>query len=113
MPAPRRAVRLEPVAALLLVVISRAVVVHGRVLGAVALARVVQLIRVRVLRQAARLVQRRGILAPAEAAEEAAPRVARGVVVAGGGAEALLLAVVADQGHLHEHGEDEEDAVAL
>ena len=107
-----------PVARLLLAVLERrvavALVVDSGGLGAVALA-AAELVRVGVLGEGAGVVDSGapGLLAVEDAAEEPAAAlggVAGGVVVAGRGAEALLLAVVAHEGDFQEDGEDEEES---
>lgn len=89
------------------------VVGKGGGLGAVALAITGELRRERVLGEGVGIVDGLRFAPAAEAAKEASSAalgaVARGVVVVRTGPEALLLAVVADEGDFYEDGEGEEE----
>lgn len=96
---------------LVVIVVVALVRMDGGALSPVALSVGIELIGLGVDRQLV-LASALGGVATEDAVEEAAlGSVARGVVVVGAGTEALLLAVVTDQGDFHEHGEDEEEAI--
>jgi hypothetical protein len=88
----------------LVVGIVRVVVDSSAVCG-VALTVRVELVRVRMLRQDMGIISSGSFAAAEDTVEETAlGSVATGVAVGGTGAEALLLAVVADKGNFHEDG---------
>lgn len=94
---------------------SSGIGVHGRPLRAVALAAVVELIRVSVLGESVVRVDGLDGVAPEETAKEAAALLggAGCVVVLGAGSKAPLPAVVTLESDFHENGEDEEEAVNM
>lgn len=94
---------------------SSGIGVHGRPLRAVALAAVVELIRVSVLGESVVRVDGLDGVAPEETAEEAAALLGRAgcVVVLRAGSKAPLSAVVTLESDFHENGEDEEEAVTV
>lgn len=89
------------------------IAVDGRGLGGVALAGVVELLRGGVRGKGVLLGAGPLGAAAEDAVEEATGAVARGVVVVGAGAEALLLVMVAGEGDLGQDGQDKENTTLV